>query len=68
MQLYHSKKYTVDKICELVGGIRRKTFYNIKNEVEANAGKFDKLKIVSKTRHNKKTPLKRIHPMNFIMF
>lgn len=37
MQLYSTGKYTVDKICELVGGISRKTFYNIKNEAEAQA-------------------------------
>lgn len=37
MQLYNTGKYTVDKICELVGGISRKTFYNIKNEAEAQA-------------------------------
>lgn len=37
MQLYNNGKYTVDKICELVGGISRKTFYNIKNEAEAKA-------------------------------
>lgn len=36
MQLYEAKQYTVDKICELVGGISRKTFYNIKKEAEAH--------------------------------